>query len=55
MLPNECEKMSDEWWLMTDEWWMMEIEWWKMLTQTGSYCQDSLYIYIYIYLLWSYF
>ena len=27
---NECEKMSDEWWVMNDEWWMMEIEWWKL-------------------------
>ena len=29
MLPNECEKMSDELWVI-------EIEWWKNLTQTGS-------------------
>ena len=38
---NECEKMSDEWWVMNyelwvmdDENWVMEIEWWKKLTQT---------------------
>ena len=43
MLLNECEKMSDEWWVMCYEWWVMsdgnwvtEIEWWKKLTQTGS-------------------
>ena len=37
MLPNECEKMSDEWWVMSDGNWVMEIEWWKMVGQTGSY------------------
>ena len=36
MLPNECDKMSDEWWVMSDGNWVTEIEWWKKLTQTGS-------------------
>ena len=43
MLPNECEKMSDEWWDMSDEWWVMsdenwvtEIEWSFFVGQTGS-------------------
>ena len=30
MLPNECEKMSDELWVMSYEWWVMEIEWQKL-------------------------
>ena len=23
MMPNECEKLSDELWVMSDEWWVM--------------------------------
>ena len=23
MLPNECEKMSNDWWVMSYEWWVM--------------------------------
>ena len=23
MMPNECEKLSDEWWVMSDEWWKL--------------------------------
>ena len=30
MMPNGCEKLSDEWWVMSYEWWVMEIEWWKL-------------------------
>ena len=35
MMPNECEKLSDGWWVMIDEWWVMEIEWLKKWSQTG--------------------
>ena len=30
MMPNECEKLSDEWWVMNYEWWVMSDEWWKL-------------------------
>ena len=36
MLPNECEKMSDELWVMSDGNWVTEIEWWFFVVQTGS-------------------
>ena len=35
MMPNGCEKLSDEWWVISYEWWVMEIEWWKNLGQTA--------------------
>ena len=41
MLPNECEKMSDEWWVMNDENWVTEIEWPFFVGQTGSYIHCS--------------
>ena len=36
MLPNECEKMSDEWWVMSDENWVTEIEWSFFVGQRGT-------------------
>ena len=30
MLPNECEKLSDEWWVMNYEWWKLSDENWVM-------------------------
>ena len=35
MLPNECEKMSDEWWVMNDKNWMKKIEWPFFVGQAG--------------------
>ena len=28
MMPNGCEKLSDEWWVMSDEWWKLSDEKW---------------------------
>ena len=30
MMPNGCEKLSDEWWIMSYESWVMSDEWWKL-------------------------
>ena len=30
MKANECENLSDEWWVIKYEWWVMSDEWWKL-------------------------
>ena len=33
MKANECEKLSDKWWVISDELWVISDEWWKLSDQ----------------------
>ena len=52
MLPNKCEKMSDEWWVMSYEWWVMSDENW---VRKKPYPNRLLAVWIYYHFIWSYY
>ena len=62
MVPNRCEKLSDEWWVMNYELWVMndgnwmtEIEWWNFWIQIAPKPHPSFFFFFLIKLLfyWS--
>ena len=36
MMPNGCEKLSDEWWVMSYEWRVMSDKWLKLSDQKNK-------------------